>query len=159
MRIGYGFSAGRSKEKDDKYIVLAGKKIDWRVGLFSDSEYDRDVVALAAADSLIGAMGLGSLKQCSAASFDLKNMTGIQALEQVSVLLKKQGYRLCNMDILVLLQDVRLGQYIPEMKANLCGAMDCDESCLNLKLDQEQWLGYTGSNDGINARAVCLIDN
>jgi len=79
MRIGYGFSAGRSKEKDDKYIVLAGKKIDWRVGLFSDSEYDRDVVALAAADSLIGARGLGSLKQCSAASFDLKNMTGIQA--------------------------------------------------------------------------------
>jgi 2C-methyl-D-erythritol 2,4-cyclodiphosphate synthase len=45
------------------------------------------------------------------------------------------------------------------MKANLCKALGCSEGDINLKIDQEQWLGYTGANDGINARAVCLIDN
>lgn len=159
MRIGYGFSAARIKEKDDKFIILAGKKIDWRVGLFSDSEYDRDVVALAAADALVGAMGLGSVKNCTAADFDPKHKTGLQVLQQAALLLKEKGYRLGNMDILVLAQDVRLAQHIPEMKTNLCDAMNCEQDCVNLKIDQEQWLGYTGSNDGINARAVCLIEN
>ncbi len=158
MRVGYGFAAARCKEKDDKFIVLAGKKIDWRVGLFSEGEQDRDVAALAAADSLVGAMGLGSLKHCSAADFDLKHRTGLQVLEQAAALLCRQGYRLQNMDLLVLLQDVRIAQYLPEMKSNLCAAMGCGEDCLNLKVDQEQWLGYTGKNDGINARAVCLIE-
>ena len=104
-------------------------------------------------------MGLGSLKNCTEADFDLKHKSGLQVLEQASSLLKAKGYHLGNMDILVLAQDVRLAQYIPEMKANLCNAMDCSEDCINLKIDQEQWLGYTGSNDGINARTVCLIDN
>ena len=159
MRIGYGFAAARSKEKDDKFIVLAGKKIDWRIGLFSDSEYDRDVVALAAADSLVGAMGLGSIKHCTAADFDPKHHSGLQVLEQAAALLGHNGYRIGNMDILVLAQDVRLAQYVPEMKANLCKALGCKEEDINLKIDQEQWLGYTGANDGINARVVCLVEN
>jgi len=159
MRIGYGFAAARCKEKDDRYIILAGKKIDWRVGLFSDSEHDRDVVALAAADAIVGAMGLGSVKCCSTDVFDLKHMSGLQILSKAAELMYEKGYSLGNMDILVLLQDIRLTQYIPEMKQNLCTALNCDIKLINLKIDQEQWLGYTGSNDGINARAVCLLEN
>ncbi|MBR5558711.1 MAG: 2-C-methyl-D-erythritol 2,4-cyclodiphosphate synthase [Oscillospiraceae bacterium] len=159
MRIGYGFCAARCKEKDDRFIILAGKKIEWRVGLFSDGEHDRDVVALAAADALVGAMSLGSIKHCTEADFDLKHKTGLQVLTQAARLLQEKCYTLANIDILVLLQDIRLAQYIPEMKQNLSSALDCSEDQINLKIDQEQWLGYTGSNDGINARAVCLIES
>jgi len=157
MRIGYGFAAGRSKEKDDKFILLAGEKVPWRAGVFSDAETDRDIVSLAAAEALVGAMGLGSLQQCSAAVFDLKHQTGLQVLEQASRLLAERGYALCNMDIKVLLQDIRPQPLLEQMKANLCTALGCGYEQINLKFGNEQWLGYTGSGDGFNATAVCLI--
>ena len=157
MRIGYGFAAGRSKEKDDKYIVLAGEKISWRSGVFSDAETDRDVLSLAVAEALVGAMGLGSLQQCSAMEFDLKHLTGLQVVEQASRLMEEQGFALCNMDIKVLLQEIRPQPLLEQMKANLCSALGCTSGEVNLKLGKEQWLGYTGSGDGFNATAVCLI--
>ena len=157
MRIGYGFCAARTKEKDDHFIVLGGVKIDWRVGLQSQGECDRDVAALAAADALLGAMGLGSLNCCTEASFDTKNTPGVQVLEQAAQLMERRGFCLGNMDLLVVLQDVRFANFLPQVKENLCRAMGCAPDCLNVKIENEQWLGYTGSTQGINARAVCLL--
>lgn len=158
MRIGYGFAAARTKEKDDRYIILAGKKLDWRVGVLGEGECDRDVAALAAADALLGAVGLGCLKNCTAQSFDTANTAGMELLAQAARLVEERGFRLGNMDLLILAQDVRFARHVPEMKANLCAALGCGEDRLNLKADHEQWLGYTGSCDGINARAVCLLE-
>ena len=158
MRIGYGFAAGRCKEKDDKFIVLAGEKVAWRSGIWSDAETDRDVLCLAVAEALVGAMGLGSLQQCEGAEFDLKHLTGIEVVEQAAHLLQQQGYALCNMDAKVLLQDIRPQPLLSKMKANLCAAMGCTEKQFNLKIGNEQWLSYTGSGEGVNATAVCLIE-
>ena len=71
--------------------------------------------------------------------------------------MEEQGFALCNMDIKVLLQEIRPQPLLEQMKANLCSALGCTSGEVNLKLGNEQWLGYTGSGDGFNATAVCLI--
>ena len=157
MRIGYGFCPGRAKERSSKYIVLAGREIPWHLGLMKFGECEHDVLSLAAAESLIGAMGMGSLKSCS--EFDDKNTPGITLLAQVSCRMAENGFQLGNMDIQLTLQDVRFQAYADDLKKRLCAAMQCEEDRLNLKIDHELWLGYTGSNQGIKATAVCLIEN
>ena len=157
MRIGYGYCPGRVKERSDKYIILAGVKLPWRVGLMSFGNCDHDVLSLAAAEAIIGALGMGSLKECP--RFDLQNTEGLQILEQAAALAAEKGYRLGNMDVQVLVQEVQFAKYLPEIKASLCSALGCGSDRLNLKLDHELWMGYTGNYEGINATAVCLLEN
>lgn len=157
MRIGYGYCPGRVKERSDRYIILAGVKLPWRVGVMSFGSCDHDVASLAAAEAIIGAMGMGSLKECP--QFDVKNTEGIEVLAQVSALAAQKGFCLGNMDLQVLVQEVQFAKYLPEIKEALCAALGCSADRLNLKLDHELWMGYTGNYEGINATAVCLLEN
>jgi|GEM_PF-4929692 len=158
VRIGYGRCVGRVIEKQDKFLVLAGVQVPWRVGLLPSGACQHDVLSLAAAQALVGAMGLGSLETCGA-DLDPRAVEGLEVLRRTAALLAKNGWHLANFDIQLVIQDIQLASVVPQLQAKLCSALGCPAASVNLKIDNERCLGYTGAGQGINATAVCLIEN
>ena len=63
-----------------------------------------------------------------------------------------------NLDVTMIAQRPKLKPYIPQMIANLAGALDADPSRINVKATTEEHLGFTGSGEGMACHAVCLLE-
>ena len=76
----------------------------------------------------------------------------------VTGLMKQQGYKIGNVDAVVIAQRPKIGPHFPAMKTILAKAMECEEEQLNLKATTEEKLGFTGREEGMAAQAVCLLE-
>ena len=77
---------------------------------------------------------------------------------ETAVLLKKAGYRVINIDSVVVAQRPKLAPYIEAMRKRIAEVLLVDPDCVNIKAKTEEGLGFTGSGEGISAQAVCLIE-
>ena len=60
-------------------------------------------------------------------------------------------------DCTLIAQAPRVGPYTDAMRENIADALGIDISQVNVKATTEEGLGFTGSGEGMAARAVCLI--
>ena len=74
-------------------------------------------------------------------------------------LLKEKGYRISNIDATVIAQQPKLRPYIDEMRQNIADIYSIDISQVNIKATTEEGLGFTGTEEGVSAHAVCVIEN
>ena len=82
----------------------------------------------------------------------------ITLLEQTGRLLKQAGWRVGNIDAVIVAQKPKLAPYFPQMKACLARALGIDETQINLKGKTEEGLGFTGAIEGMKAYAVALLE-
>ena len=87
-----------------------------------------------------------------------ENADSLLLLTRVVSLLKKQGYKVGNIDATVLAQAPKLAPYIQEMRKNIANACKMPFDCVSVKATTEEGLGFTGSKEGIAAHAVCLLE-
>ena len=155
MRIGIGYDVHQLCE--GRKLILGGVDIPFERGLLGHS--DADVLIHAIMDAMIGAMGLGDIgKHFPDTDPAYKGISSVELLKHVVELMKKQGYRIGNVDAVVIAQRPKIGPHFPAMKKILSEAMDCDESCINLKATTEEKLGFTGREEGMASQAVCLLE-
>ena len=120
---------------------------------------DADVLIHAIMDAMIGAMGLGDIgKHFPDTDPAYKGISSVALLEHVTGLMKQQGYKIGNVDAVVIAQRPKIGPHFPAMKTILAKAMECEEEQLNLKATTEEKLGFTGREEGMAAQAVCLLE-
>ena len=55
-------------------------------------------------------------------------------------------------------QKPKLKDHIPQMEANIAGALNLDISRVNVKATTEEHLGFTGREEGMACHAVCLLE-
>ena len=79
-------------------------------------------------------------------------------LRQVAALLRERGWQLGNLDATVLAQAPRLAPHIPQMRENLAAAIGCETDRISVKATTEEGLGFTGTEQGIAAHCVCLLE-
>ena len=155
MRIGMGYDVHKLTEGRD--LILGGVKIPWEKGLLGHS--DADVLIHAIMDALLGAAALGDIgKHFPDTDPAYKGISSVALLRHVTNLMKQQGYRIGNVDAVVIAQRPKIGPHFPAMKKILSEAMECSESQLNLKATTEEKLGFTGREEGMAAEAVCLLE-
>ncbi len=155
MRIGIGYDVHQLCE--GRKLILGGVEIPFERGLLGHS--DADVLIHAIMDALIGAMGLGDIgKHFPDTDPAYKGISSVALLEHVAELMKQHGYKIGNVDAVVIAQRPKIGPHFPAMKVILAQAMDCDETQLNLKATTEEKLGFTGREEGMAAQAVCLLE-
>lgn len=155
MRIGTGYDAhclvaGRP-------LVLGGVNIPHHMGLLGHS--DADVLVHAACDALLGAAGLGDLGQHfpdTAAIY--KDIYSINLLEKCARLILDSGYKVVNLDAVVLAQTPKLAPYRKAMERNMARAMDIPVAQVNIKATTTEGLGFVGRQEGMAAQCVVLID-
>lgn len=156
MRIGEGYDVHRLTV--GRKLILGGVNIPYEKGLEGHS--DADVLAHAIADALLGAAALGDVGKLFPDNDPA--YLGADSLVLLSEVVKKlgeNGYSIVNVDSTVIAQAPKLAPYIDTMRERLALAMKVDKGSVSVKATTEEHLGFTGSGEGIAARAVCLIES
>jgi 2-C-methyl-D-erythritol 2,4-cyclodiphosphate synthase len=73
-------------------------------------------------------------------------------------LLAQKGWRVENADMTILAQKPKLMPHIPQMRQNLSRVMGVPVTAISVKATTEEGLGFTGTEEGIAAHAVVLIE-
>ena len=154
MRVGIGYDIHQLKE--GRPLILGGVLIPHTHGL--DGHSDADALTHAVCDALLGAMGEGDLGRYYPSSDPrLTNMNSLDMLEGVHAKLAERGFRLVNLDTVVVAQAPRLGSYLTEMSTQLSRVLRVEPSFVNVKVKSHDHLGTLGRQEGIAAQAVCLL--
>ncbi len=154
MRIGTGYDVHRLTE--GRKLIIGGVQIPYEKGLLGHS--DADVLAHAVADAILGAAALGDIgKLFPDSDPEYEGADSMVLLHEVGSLVKKEGYRIGNIDATVIAQAPKMASYREEMILNIASALETDPSRISVKATTEEHLGFTGRKEGISAQAVCLL--
>jgi 2-C-methyl-D-erythritol 2,4-cyclodiphosphate synthase len=155
MRIGYGYDvhplgAGRK-------LILGGVEIPHSKGLLGHS--DSDVLVHAICDALLGAMGEGDLgRHYPSSDPRYKGISSLKLLEDVMNKLQAKGYRVANIDTVIVAQAPRLAPHLAAMQKKMAEAAGIEPDRVNVKVKSGEGLDAAGREEGMIAHAVCLIE-
>ncbi len=154
MRIGIGYDV--HKLVPDRKLILGGVEIEHEKGLLGHS--DADVLVHAIMDAMLGALALGDIgKHFPDTDPKYKGADSIKLLEYVNNLIESKGYKVNNIDSIIIAQAPKMAPHILNMRQNISKAINVDIDCINVKATTEEGLGFTGSKEGISSQAVCLL--
>ena len=156
MRIGQSQDIHKLVEGRD--LVIGGVKIPYEKGLLGHS--DADVLLHAIIESLIGAMGLKDIgTHFSDKDPKYEGISSLKLLEATYDMLKENGYKVVNVDSLIIIEKPKMAPYIETMRKNIADCLHTDISNINVKATCSEGMGFVGKGEGAIAQAVCLIDN
>ena len=156
MRIGHGYDVHQLVE--GRALILGGVQIPYEKGLLGHS--DADVLLHAVSDALLGAAGLGDIgKHFPDTDPAYKGADSGELLAVVCEKITAKGYRVGNIDVMMIAQKPKLKDYIPQMQKNIADRLGIDVSRVNVKATTEEHLGFTGDGSGMSCHAVCLLED
>lgn len=154
FRIGFGYDVHQLAE--GLKLILGGVAIPHEKGPVAHS--DGDVLIHAICDALLGAAALGDIgKHFPDNSSDYKGISSLILLERTISLIEAAGYEPVNVDSTLCLQRPKIMTYVPQMVTSLSKAMNMDPTCISVKATTTEKLGFVGSEQGVEAYAVVLI--
>ena len=155
MRIGMGYDVHRLVK--DRDLILGGVKIPHKLGLLGHS--DADVLLHAISDALLGAAALGDIgKHFPDTDERYKGADSSKLLGEVLNMLEEKNYKVGNIDATIVAQKPKLAPFIEDMRKNIAKILKTNIDCISVKATTEEKLGFTGSEEGISAYAVVLIE-
>lgn len=154
MRVGMGYDVHKLVKGRD--LILGGVKVPHTLGLLGHS--DADVLLHAIMDALLGAAALGDIgKHFPDTDEKYKGISSMKLLEYVEELLSEKGYIVGNIDATIIAQKPKLRPFIEEMEENVARVLKISKEQINIKATTEEGLGFTGTEEGISAQAICTI--
>jgi len=154
MRIGTGFDTHRLTE--GRALIIGGVEIPHEKGLSGHS--DADVLCHAVIDALFGAAALGDIgSHFPDTDEKYKGADSIELLREAASLVREKGYEIGNIDTTIIAQKPKMAPYIEKMRENLALAMGVEAEKVSVKAKTNEKMGFTGREEGIEARAVVLL--
>ena len=154
IRIGLGFDV--HKLVTERILFLCGVEFDYHLGLLGHS--DADVALHAVTDAVLGAVNAGDIGQWFPdTDMAYKNADSKVLLQTVMQSDALKGWRVGNLDLVIITQKPKILPMVPAMKKSLATLLNCDESRISIKGKTTEGLGYTGRGEGIAAEAVVLM--
>src|ERR1044072_1046287 len=153
-RIGIGYDIHRLVE--GRKLVLAGVEVPFDKGLLGHS--DSDVLAHAVCDALLGAAALGDIGEHFPDTDERwKNASSLDLLARVVEMIRERGYRVANVDTIILAERPRLRPHIQAMRERLAAALRVDVDCVSVKAKTGEGLESVGRGEAMAAQAVALL--
>ncbi len=138
-------------------MIIGGVDIPHSMGL--DGHSDADVLLHAICDALLGACGAGDIGQYFPDTDpQWKGVSSILLLEKVGDICLQKGFKISNIDSIVVAQKPKLSPYMQSMKNNIRNALGLDEERVNVKATTTEKLGFQGNEEGISAHAIALLE-
>jgi 2-C-methyl-D-erythritol 2,4-cyclodiphosphate synthase len=155
MRIGLGFDA--HPFADGRPLHLGGVEIPYDRGLAGHS--DGDVLLHAVADAVLGACGRGSLgEHFPDGAEEWRGADSSGLLRRVAEIARESGYRIGNLDAVVVAEAPRLSPYSTAIRGRLSEIFEVDPARVSVRGTSSNHLGFTGRGEGIAAFAVVLLE-
>ena len=154
IRIGNGYDIHRLGS--DRDLILGGVKLPHSLGLLGHS--DADVLTHAIMDAMLGALSLGDIGHYFPPTDDKwKGADSLKLLEAVNGLLTERGWRVSNIDSVIVAEQPKMKPHIAQMRANLAAVLGVDDDQVGVKATTNEKLGPTGREEGIASYAVALL--
>jgi len=155
IRVGSGVDFHRLTEGRDFW--LGGIKIPHTKGALGHS--DADVLLHAICDAMLGAACLGDIGEHfpdTLAAF--KNIDSKILLDRTNQLLKKENYKVVNIDSTLCLQSPKIKPYVNQMQRVIADILNLSEKDVSIKATTTERLGFVGREEGVVAYASVLIE-
>jgi 2-C-methyl-D-erythritol 2,4-cyclodiphosphate synthase len=155
LRTGIGYDIHRLKT--GRKLILGGVVIEHFAGLEGHS--DADVLVHAIMDALLGAAGLSDIGvYFPDTDMKYKDISSMTLLGMVNVSVKDAGYRILNIDSVVILEEPRISSFIPMMKKNISKTLEIGVGQIGIKATTSEGLGFCGAKEGAAAQSVALLE-
>jgi 2-C-methyl-D-erythritol 2,4-cyclodiphosphate synthase len=154
IRIGNGYDIHRLVA--GRKLILGGVEIDHELGLLGHS--DADVLTHAIMDAMLGALSLGDIGHYFPPS-DPKweGANSLLLLERVRELIKAQGWRIGNIDSVIVAERPKLKPHLKRMRDRLSQTLKIESDRIGIKATTNEKLGAEGREEGISSHAVVLL--
>lgn len=137
-------------------LILGGVEIEHTLGLLGHS--DADALLHAIAESILGALALGDLgKHFPDNDPQYKGMNSLWMLNEVYKMMDALGYKINNLDALIMIERPKMAPHIEQMRRNVADALCCELSCVSIKATRGEKLGFIGREEGVQAQCVTLL--
>ena len=155
FRIGFGIDFHQLVMGRDLWI--GGVKLPHEKGALGHS--DADVLLHAICDALLGAACLGDIGvHFPDTSGEYKNIDSKILLRKTFTLIKKEGYKIGNIDSTICLEKPKIQAYIPSMRKVIAEILSIPENTVSIKATTAEKMGFIGREEGIAAYASVLIE-
>lgn len=155
MRIGIGCDTHRLVT--GRKLILGGVEIEHSMGLYGHS--DADALVHAVIDAILGAAGLGDIGTLFPdTDMKYKDISSIILLEEAGRKVREAGYEIVNIDTIIIAQKPKMAPYKSLMAETMASALNIQPSQINVKAKTNEKMGFTGREEGIETRAVALIN-
>jgi 2-C-methyl-D-erythritol 2,4-cyclodiphosphate synthase len=155
MRVGLGYDVHKLVKGRD--LILGGIKFDYDLGLLGHS--DADVLTHAVMDAILGALNLkdiGVLFPDTDPKY--KDIYSIELLDKVVELMYQKGYKIGNIDTVLICEMPKIAPKSEEIQKKLAKHLKTDIENVSIKASTSEKLSFTGRGEGIEARAVVLLE-
>ena len=156
IRVGNGYDIHRLVP--GRPLILGGQTLEHPAGLGLDGHSDADVLVHALMDALLGALSLGDIgKYFPPTDPKWKGADSLVLLEQVMGLVRERGWRVVNVDSVVIAERPKLKPHIEAMRAAIVERMGLEPDQVGVKATTNEKLGAEGREEGISCQAVALL--
>ena len=152
-KVGLGFDSHRFKEGE--YLILGGVKVPFNKSF--DAHSDGDIIFHSIVDAMLGSVGDGDIGEHFPNTPEWKDAEGSKLFEITNNLLTKKGFKLIQVDIVVILEEPKLNQYKAKIIKNLSQILTLNEENIGLKAKTSEKMGFIGNNDGAAAQTIIKI--
>jgi 2-C-methyl-D-erythritol 2,4-cyclodiphosphate synthase len=154
VRIGIGYDVHAFGPGD--HVMLGGVRIAHEAGLVAHS--DGDVLIHALCDALLGALALGDIgRHFPPGDPQWRDADSRMLLRAVQAMLLERGWRVGNVDAVVVCERPRLLPHVDAMRAALADDLRVAPDAVSVKATTSERLGFAGRGEGIAAQAVALL--
>lgn len=155
LRIGNGYDVHVLTE--GRKLVLGGVEIPHTKGVLGHS--DGDVLVHAIMDAMLGALALGDIGQhFPDTDMQYKNIDSMVLLSKVKELIYSKGYKITNLDSIIVLQKPKVKPYIEAMRKRIAEVLELEIDQVSVKATTEEKLGFTGDESGVKSYCVVLLE-
>ena len=155
MRIGIGYDVHQLVE--GRKVIVGGVEIPHEKGLLGHS--DADVLVHAIMDAILGALGEGDIgRHFPDSSEEFKDADSMMLLAKVYEYMEKKGYRIGNVDAVIIAQRPKMAPFIDEMNTKIASVLHTQKEKVNIKATTTEKLGPEGREEGITSQSVVLLE-
>jgi 2-C-methyl-D-erythritol 2,4-cyclodiphosphate synthase len=154
LRIGIGYDTHPLVK--GRKLVIGGVQVPFKKGLSGWS--DADVLTHAIIDALLGAVALGDRgSHFPSGEPQYKDISSLTLLKEVKDKLAAKGWRISNIDAVVIAEEPKLAEFISQIELKLSQTLGIEASQVSVKASTANSLGGVGRGREIEAQAVALV--
>ncbi len=154
FRIGNGYDIHQLVS--DRPLILGGITIPHSLGLLGHS--DADALTHAIMDALLGALSLGDIGHYFPPTDpQWAGADSQKLLMQVHDLIQAQGWRIGNLDTVIVAERPKIKPHIAAMRDRLANSLKIAPDQIGIKATTNEKMDAVGREEGIAAYAVALL--
>ncbi len=156
IRVGFGYDVHQLAP--GRPLILGGVTVPFDKGLLGHS--DADVLCHAIGDALLGSAALGDLGTHFPDTDErFAGISSLLLLKEIRQLLTSAGFKINNIDSMIICEKPKLAPFILDMRQNIADALCLKTAQISIKATTSETMGFAGRGEGLAAYATVLTES